>query len=154
MSSSTNQTASTTLRNSTTSVRNNLGPLTTTFVPFKRCSDYTIVDSSSKDEFVEIGVAFYFSTYCGVTETGCLPEATPTGYPNGSPREIGKAFYSPGLICPLGWTTAALATAGSKPDGYGLQNSIAIGTLMPEETAVACCPKSVDSRQGCSKDTY
>lgn len=138
------QTVPTTWESSKTPVRDNLGPLVTTFIPFSRCSDYTIAESTTSSTFlIEEGLAFYFEAYCGETPTSCFPESTATAPPDGGLRTIGTAFFSPGLICPSGWTTAALATAGSKPDAYGLQNGIAVGTLIPEETAAACCPKLV-----------
>ncbi|ETS80911.1 hypothetical protein PFICI_08440 [Pestalotiopsis fici W106-1] len=47
---------------------------------------------------------------------------------------MGWGFYSPGIACPQGYTTAAMATAGGST-GWGLEYSLTDG-----ETAAACCP--------------
>jgi hypothetical protein len=48
---------------------------------------------------------------------------------------MGWGFYSPGIACPQGYTTAAMATAGGST-GWGLEYSLTDG-----ETAAACCPR-------------
>lgn len=47
-------------------------------------------------------------------------------------------FYSPGVHCPAGYTTACSATAGSKEAGWEMQFKLQDG-----ETAVGCCPRCV-----------
>ncbi|KAB5571782.1 hypothetical protein GE09DRAFT_642321 [Coniochaeta sp. 2T2.1] len=47
---------------------------------------------------------------------------------------MGWGLYSPGIVCPAGHTTAAVATAGGIM-GWGVEYSMLTG-----ETAVACCP--------------
>lgn len=52
---------------------------------------------------------------------------------------MGWGLYSPGYICPAGYTTAARATAGGSTDeGWGIEYSMSDG-----ETAIACCPRRV-----------
>ena len=47
----------------------------------------------------------------------------------------GWGFYSPGLECPAGYTSACQAVSGGKSD-WSIQF-----TLRPHETAVGCCPE-------------
>jgi hypothetical protein len=66
--------------------------------------------------------------------TDCWPprSGTATHYDPGV--MMGWGFYSPGYICPSGYTTAALATF-SGSSGWGVEYSLTSG-----ETAAACCP--------------
>ena len=50
---------------------------------------------------------------------------------------MGWGFYSPGIVCPAGYTTAAMATAGGS-SGWSVEFSMTDG-----ETAAACCPRFV-----------
>lgn len=50
----------------------------------------------------------------------------------------GLGFYSPGLACPTGYTTACTAEYGRRPQ-WDIQFA-----LVPGETAVGCCPEYVD----------
>jgi hypothetical protein len=47
---------------------------------------------------------------------------------------MGWGFYSPGLACPAGYTTVAMATAGGA-QGWRVEYE-----MNPSETAAACCP--------------
>lgn len=49
----------------------------------------------------------------------------------------GYGFYSPGLVCPAGYTSACTATEGGHSD-WDVQFSMTQG-----ETAVGCCPRYV-----------
>ncbi len=53
---------------------------------------------------------------------------------------MGWGFYSPGIACPAGYTTVAMATAGGS-SGWPVEYSLTDG-----ETAAACCPTYVLSR--------
>jgi hypothetical protein len=53
------------------------------------------------------------------------------------PTLAGYGFYSPGLICPTGFTPACSATAGGSSN-WDIEYSMVTG-----ETAVGCCPTYV-----------
>ena len=46
-------------------------------------------------------------------------------------------FYSPGLLCPSGWTTATVVTAEMTGS---LQAADVFNWLLSGETAAFCCP--------------
>lgn len=48
-------------------------------------------------------------------------------------------FYSPGLACPSGWSTAATVTSG-QGGGSAMFNGVMMDTFLPGETAAICCP--------------
>lgn len=100
----------------------NLGPLTTAFRPPSECQIcYEEAKLSSTTT-----TCLAYSSGCNGVRTTCMP-----------PGWDSEAFYSPGLSCPVGWTTA---TAVEPP---GLTSIILIGgsdTLTPDESAAACCP--------------
>lgn len=48
---------------------------------------------------------------------------------------MGWGLYSPGIVCPAGYSTAAMATEGGS-SGWGVEYS-----MLPGETAAACCPR-------------
>lgn len=52
----------------------------------------------------------------------------------------GWGFYSPGLVCPHGYTSACTATAGGDAQ-WPVQFEMLEG-----ETAVGCCPTYVNSK--------
>ena len=106
-----------------------LGPLTTTFTPPAPCS-------------VAIGlcatcdVAWWGQTCSPKTvhdDKSCWP-ATTTGASDPGFPLYGWGFYSPGLNCPAGYTSACSATAGSKSN-WKVQFK-----MEAEETFVGCCP--------------
>lgn len=150
-------------------VLSNLGPLTETFTAPASCA--TLQDK------VQIALATQpegnqFVPECKVWTYGDC-------YPSGSAIDSGLAsldwenpakgftidYFSPGIVCPTGWTTAGVAT---KSEGGSITSSgpafvlpttesigsrfhiyvnptpnILIGAMDPEETAVLCCPRSV-----------
>lgn len=71
----------------------------------------------------------------------CWPPAAPGVEPPAHPL-VGWGFYSPGLLCPTGYTAACSATQGGTSD-WDMQFS-----LRPKETAVGCCPEYVCSCSG------
>ena len=111
-----------------------LGPLTTTYTAPEICSIYA-----------------YAGTYAFQAQ-GCrqgAPADTSSCWPSASvtapsPPYWGWGFYSPGLACPNGYTSAC--TAAALADGS--PSPITSGTsfkfqfpLLPGETAVGCCPR-------------
>ncbi|KAK3319384.1 hypothetical protein B0H66DRAFT_559370 [Apodospora peruviana] len=108
----------------------NLGPLTTTFVPPARCTTAiaackTCVDAWQGQECL-VSPGPRDVTTCWPTTTAGVPEPT---YPL-----QGWGFYSPGIICPTGYTSAC-SSAADRRDGFQFQF-----TLVAGETAVGCCP--------------
>ncbi|KAI5917203.1 hypothetical protein F4810DRAFT_68931 [Camillea tinctor] len=61
---------------------------------------------------------------------------------------MGWGFYSPGIACPSGYTTAATAVEGGST-GWGLEYSLESG-----ETAAACCPTGYTCSSIEVSDTY
>ncbi|KAK4182132.1 hypothetical protein QBC35DRAFT_364068, partial [Podospora australis] len=51
------------------------------------------------------------------------------------------AFYSPGLSCPSGWSTAAIVSHGMK---NLIEAQDILATLSTDETAAVCCPSGFD----------
>jgi hypothetical protein len=48
---------------------------------------------------------------------------------------MGWGLYSPGYICPQGYSTAAMVSSGGPTGSWGVEYSFLAG-----ETAIACCP--------------
>ena len=147
----------------------NLGPLTETFTAAPSCA--TLTDK------VQVALATLPEANQFVPE--CTAWTYSDCYPSGSAIDAAFAsndienplagytlrYFSPGLVCPTGWTTAGVATKskdgsitssgpafvlptteslGSLAHIY--QNplpNILLGVMDQEETAVLCCPRSV-----------
>lgn len=116
-----------------TSARTVLGPLTETFTAPSYCHDLFIPDTTWN-------VAFQAQT-CTTTsihdDMSCRPPVTPDVQATMSPTYWplgGWGFYSPGTICPSGYSTACATTHGVT-GGFDFQYG-----LIPSETAVGCCP--------------
>ena len=106
-----------------------LGPLTTTFTRPAQCS--TAIGGCSTCNVAWLAQACVPG---GVQDdTACWPPAT-QGVAQPSVPLKGWGFYSPGVQCPQGYTTACSATAGGAT-GWKIQFLMA-----PSETAVGCCP--------------
>ncbi|VUC35725.1 unnamed protein product [Clonostachys rosea] len=113
----------------TSQSRTNLGPLTATFTPEPGCTHFVgLCDTCA---------IAWLSETCGKTgaqdDPSCWPP-TRVGAASPSPTLNGWGFYSPGLVCPSGFTSACIATAGGS-SGWMVQFS-----MTAEETAVGCCP--------------
>lgn len=144
----------------------NEGPLTTTFTPPPSCATAT--------PHVVLGIAsapsiIQWDATCsqGAIWKGdtCYPQGT--GIPQiAADNPLGALqvlYFSPGLHCPSGWTSAGIAarsadgpvsSSGAFSPVYSLPTSgprpifpfwpeAMIQILEPNETAVACCPRSV-----------
>ncbi|KAK3989380.1 hypothetical protein QBC44DRAFT_396204 [Cladorrhinum sp. PSN332] len=107
-----------------------LGPLTTIFTAPASCSIAHPWCSSC-------GVAWVAQTCQSNTvqdNPSCWPK-TASWAKSGGAFMLGWGFYSPGVICPAGHTSACQATAGGKSDWKQFQYK-----MEPEETFVGCCP--------------
>ncbi|KAF3765657.1 hypothetical protein M406DRAFT_329546 [Cryphonectria parasitica EP155] len=155
----------------------NLGPLTTTFTPAPSCtshseiwivSDYTYSDSAMWDYVGHIcGTAF--ASAAGCVPSGSAVDSDYAAY-TAAPSASSAEYYSPGLVCPSGWSTIGLATkvdngsvettgpafvssfptSGPLVDLDYLENPL--GNAMVEamdagETAVLCCPSGFDANK-------
>ncbi|KAK4125801.1 hypothetical protein N657DRAFT_642552 [Parathielavia appendiculata] len=106
-----------------------LGPLTTVFTPPAPCT-IAVGFCSTCD------VAWLGQTCAPTTvqdDPSCWPTTT-AGAPEPGRPLYGWGFYSPGLECPAGYTSACSAIAG-KTSGWKVQY-----LMEPEETFVGCCP--------------
>ena len=140
---------------SSTSARTVLGSLTTTFTPSPSCfSLYQPLDARGLFATVPLPtvalqavtcVSDEFLTSDMVDDVKCWPPSTVT---HTDALYNGWGLYSPGLLCPNGYTTACTALAGNKKataasisgDDFQFQFP-----LLPSETAAGCCPRYVDS---------
>ncbi|KAK2602298.1 hypothetical protein N8I77_008845 [Diaporthe amygdali] len=111
--------------------RTNLGPLTATFTQPPECTT-AIAVASGQSLLGRLGEVC--GSEAGTVDTSCWP-ATGGGVAGPSTASPGWGFYSPGIVCPAGHTSACSATAGlfGKSD-WPVQYSLTAG-----ETAVGCC---------------
>jgi hypothetical protein len=119
----------------TTAPRIILGSLYTTYTAPSSCYDLLVPSG--------YGIKGWMGQECSdgafngmLDATTCWPPTTagavlPT-YPFG-----GRGFYSPGLVCPSGYTTACMATAEGQAD-WPIEYAMTKG-----ETAAGCCPTYV-----------
>lgn len=122
----------------TNQLRTILGPLTTTYTPPLSCTVQVQSSGSLFGVNNQVNNLAYQAQRCfGANEytdnTACWPPATVT-----APSPVGTlatwGFYSPGLVCPIGMTTACYATGGGS-SGWQVEFS-----LLAQETAAGCCP--------------
>lgn len=111
--------------------RNILGPLTTVFTAPQEC-DFAGMISSQTSAYRGQGC---FVDHL-VDVSTCWPQATAAA-PLKNPPFNGWGFYSPGISCPAGYTSACSATKGSMT-GWEMQFA-----MDERETAVGCCPTYV-----------
>ncbi|KAK4221507.1 hypothetical protein QBC38DRAFT_376998, partial [Podospora fimiseda] len=116
-----------------------IGPLTTPFTPTAaECSDGIATLLSGDDNSLDSHITGRY-TDC----TGSVISCTPS--PSAS-NPLYRAFYSPGLYCPAGFTLATTISHGMTaplPSGA----SLILGLMKPDETAAFCCPLYVFSSQ-------
>ena len=114
-----------------------IGPLTATWTPPTDCN-YALVNCATCSEG-------FRGQKCSSSDGGLFRDAQtcwpPTNtkilIPEPTQPFLGWGFYSPGLACPTGYTSACTALYGERPE-WPIQF-----TLNPEETAVGCCPQYV-----------
>ncbi|KAH8890963.1 hypothetical protein GQ53DRAFT_164843 [Thozetella sp. PMI_491] len=112
--------------------RTNLGPLTKAFTPPAACQ-VNIAQCATCDRAWQ-------GQFCGSSGFGdtttCWPPVDPSIASPTAPF-LGWGFYSPGIVCPGGYTTACSATKG--PSGYSAAWDVEF-SLTLGETAIGCCP--------------
>ncbi|KAK5995451.1 hypothetical protein PT974_03858 [Cladobotryum mycophilum] len=110
----------------------NLGPLTTTWTMPETCSLFMPPCSTCSQAF-RAQSCDSASNGSPRDNTACWPPAKP-GVTSPSWPFFGWGFYSPGLACPSGYTSACTAIYNQRPD-WDTQFKLFEG-----ETAVGCCP--------------
>ncbi|KAI0424245.1 hypothetical protein F5Y09DRAFT_335933 [Xylaria sp. FL1042] len=110
-------------------VRTNLGPLTT------NTWSYTCTEVIQECGDCDVGWAAQTCIDGTVTDnTDCWPPRA-GNVPKTSGAVLGWGIYSPGIVCPGGFTPVAAATHGGSSD-FEFQYPLSAG-----ETAIGCCPK-------------
>jgi hypothetical protein len=116
-----------------------LGPLTTAWSMPDSCTVHVVNCPTCTEGFrgQQCGQTKGTGSVIAMDHTSCWPPVTTQA---GTPRHpfVGWGFYSPGLACPTGYTTACTAEYGNRP-GWEIQFK-----LVPGETAIGCCPEYVD----------
>ncbi|KAK4148650.1 hypothetical protein C8A00DRAFT_19556 [Chaetomidium leptoderma] len=112
-----------------------LGPLTTTWSMPDSCTAHLLTCETCAVAFR--GQHCVIRSGSGAVEdnTACWPPTTRQGVTAPQQPFFGWGFYSPGLACPTGYTTACTAHYGGRSE-WEVQFS-----LIPGEAAVGCCPE-------------
>jgi hypothetical protein len=129
-----------------------LGPLTTTFTAPTRCSQAYWVSGTSRVYNPTLG------QICTIVDgeidysqdSSCLPPVASTILASlVGPSEIiyttynYRGYYSPGIACPAGYTTACAAQVGADGIQSALSNFQSFGfvhSATADETVAGCCP--------------
>jgi hypothetical protein len=120
-----------------------LGPLTAVFTPPPACT--VAVMNCNTCNIGWLAQTCYSSNSAqqnASDEPSCWPSQTSTRHGT----LAGYGFYSPGLVCPSGYTTACAAAGTAKTAVPGLAGGTVFPfqySLFPGETAVGCCPTYV-----------
>ncbi|KAK3302876.1 uncharacterized protein B0T15DRAFT_258284 [Chaetomium strumarium] len=111
-----------------------LGPLTATWTMPKSCSVHVVNCATCSEGFRGQQCVTRDGSVQASDHTTCWPPAA-TRVPAPQPPFIGWGFYSPGMACPAGYTTACTAQYGGRSE-WDVEF-----TLVPGETAIGCCPE-------------
>ncbi|KAH6630031.1 hypothetical protein B0J18DRAFT_474650 [Chaetomium sp. MPI-SDFR-AT-0129] len=114
-----------------------LGPLTTTWTMPDSCTVHVLNCPTCDGGFRGQQCVSTDGRGAPQDHTTCWPPTTSLA---GTPRYpfVGWGFYSPGLACPAGYTTACTAQYGGR-SGWDIEF-----TLIPGETAIGCCPEGFE----------
>ncbi|KAF5689865.1 hypothetical protein FDENT_4179 [Fusarium denticulatum] len=157
----------------------NSGPLTTTYKPPASCITATTDQIFfAHPDSITIG---YGAPTCGTTLMGkCLPSGSNYdklfSYLNVHGGEVTIDYYSPGIACPEGWTTAGTLAYGNETgsvekSGVFTQTTSArpgvsvinptmlvervwLNALTPSETLAYCCPRSLQQAPSPKRRTF
>ncbi|KAH6652174.1 hypothetical protein BKA67DRAFT_660936 [Truncatella angustata] len=127
--------ATSTSSSASSPTRRNLGPLTTTFTAPSYCNNIVVYGSCSTCDYGWQAQTCANGGAVPVDDSSCWPART-SDPPSitGGPAFHGWGFYSPGVMCPNGYTSACASTVG-QDDGFSFQFR-----LTSSETAIGCCP--------------
>ncbi|KAF2750316.1 hypothetical protein M011DRAFT_237900 [Sporormia fimetaria CBS 119925] len=126
-----------------TPTRSNLGPLTTLFTPPTECSRAVLPCQTCSTAWLGLACS---SDGGPIDDITCWPPAT-SSIPRPTPYVSGMGFYSPGISCPAGYTSACTAVS-TRPGQTDVPELITRGPfkdggfqfrLVEGETAVGCC---------------
>ncbi|KAL1838749.1 hypothetical protein VTJ49DRAFT_2247 [Mycothermus thermophilus] len=120
-----------------------LGPLTTAWSMPEDCKVNVVLCPTCDEGFRGQQCVVSNGEARAEDHTRCWPPVTAAA---GSPQWpfMGWGYYSPGISCPVGYTTACTAEYGGRSE-WAHQF-----TLVPGETAIGCCPVGYrcDNRNG------
>ncbi|KAF2795803.1 hypothetical protein K505DRAFT_239153, partial [Melanomma pulvis-pyrius CBS 109.77] len=125
-----------------TQTRSNLGPLMTTFVPPPHCSRAALACATCSSARQAQLCKTQLNGQKSEDDIECWPTAT--AVPSRAPMAPlgGLGFYSPGILCPTGYSTACAISSDANPAqataltrGGNFQFPILAG-----ETGIGCCP--------------
>lgn len=126
------------------------GPLTTLFTPPEDCALVAAITSIEAALFrpVVLGYMPGSAWASGFLEQSAIPN---TCYPSATPARQVTGFFSPGVYCPIGWTSALTFFSSQvrfnsyqtfTPSGAEVASRLSeyYRSLLPGETMVLCCP--------------
>ncbi|PSS00724.1 hypothetical protein BD289DRAFT_450281 [Coniella lustricola] len=111
-----------------------LGSLTTTFSAPESCHYNYWVGNLNNPYTAWQGVECVANVVNSMLPAEVCWPPTTQGAPLPTPEFMGWGFYSPGLVCPSGYSSACTATATGAAE-WNVQFS-----MLESETAVGCCP--------------
>ncbi|KAI1169698.1 hypothetical protein F4777DRAFT_584647 [Nemania sp. FL0916] len=121
----------------------NLSPLTTTWTPPRSCSGKIALEGTWRTADLSPTAPYAAGLSCSKynddpTQYEVQPnvDCWPNRIPPDAAYYLDTAYYSPGLVCPSGHTTACSSTSGGS---YDFQFDF---TLEPGGTAAGCCPSN------------
>ena len=123
----------------------NMGPMTTTFTPPISCGTISL----DAEITLTSGVLQVEGVYGGVCAPNTIganpgPQYNNNCYPTSLLSAYDTAImqmpmYSPGLVCPKGYTTACTMTHG-QTESMMINGRFGIVSMKPDETLAQCCP--------------
>jgi hypothetical protein len=112
-----------------------LGPLTTTWSGMSAsCTVHAVICPTCSTAYQGQQCLVENGAQRITDNSACWPPATP-GAGTPQPPLAGWGYYSPGLACPTGYTTACTAQYGGRYE-WDVEFGLVAG-----ETAVGCCPE-------------
>lgn len=112
-----------------------LGPLTTTWEPPSSCALHFLPCPTCDDGFRGQQCASDGEDSGEGRPEDAVDCWPPAQVEDPTPPFVGWGFYSPGIACPTGYTTACTAVQGELPE-WDIQFALRQG-----ETAIGCCPE-------------
>lgn len=114
--------------------RSVLEPLTTTFTPPSDCTQCYEVTSGNQ---IHGNTCRAYAEDClGIPRASFLPEVSNYIFNIGSPW----GFFSPGIVCPIGWTTAGPTISYGQTERDGGVGNV-VDFLEEGEMVGLCCPR-------------
>ncbi len=124
----------------------NLGPLTSTFTPPAACTGINAAGPGNEAFFDEAEYLGHVSCVLPAVNA-CAPTPTGSAADLAAHPERYLTYYSPGVVCPAGWTTVGRYDLEKPTDGLYRSEGMddfyykSEWPLEPSETLVVCCPE-------------